>query len=342
VGDVGRVTISDVARAAGVSKGVVSFALNGRPGVSEQNRERILAIAQSMGWRPSSAARALSNARANAVGFVLARPPQLLSFEPYFREIIVGVEEVMAARGVALVLQMVNDIDTELEVYDRWWGERRVDGVLLSDLRLKDPRPTRLQEIGLPAAAFGLSKAVPGLAAVRFDEAIVMIEIVDHLAGLGHVRLARVAGRREFRHTSVRSRAIHSEIERRGLVDVGIRYADYTAAEASAATKSLISGPEARPTAILYDNDVMAMAGVRTLREAGLRVPDDVSIVAMGNSIYYDLIDPPITATERDVVEFGAAGAKALLDLLDGHEPQTVVTSPGQLVIRSSTGPART
>lgn len=336
-----RVTISDVARAAGVSKGTVSFALNGRPGVSAQNRERILALAQSMGWRPSSAARALSNAQANAVGFVLARPPQLLSFEPYFREIIAGVEEVLADRGVALVLQMVNDIETELEVYDRWWGERRVDGVLLSDLRHKDPRLLHLQNIGLPAAAFGLSKAQPGLAAVRFDEAITMIEIVGHLANLGHVRLARVAGRREFRHTSVRTRALRSEIERRSLIDAGIRYADYTAADASAATKSLLTGPGTTPTAIVYDNDVMAMAGLRTLRECGLKVPDDLSIVAMGNSIFYDLIEPPITATERDVVEFGACGARALLDVLDGQEPQTVLMPPGRLVARSSTGPAR-
>ena len=108
-----------------------------------------------------------------------------------------------------------------------------------------------------------------------------------------------------------------------------------------AATKSLLTGPGATPTAIVYDNDVMAMAGVRALRERGLQVPDDLSIVAMGNSIYYDLIEPPITASERDVVEFGACGARALLDVLDGQEPQTVLTPPGRLVARSSTGPAR-
>ncbi|WP_409074258.1 LacI family DNA-binding transcriptional regulator, partial [Micromonospora chalcea] len=135
-----RPTIADVARRAGVSKGAVSYALNGQPGVSEATRQRILAIAAEIGFRPSSAARALSGATAKAVGLALCRPARILGIEPFFMELISGVEAELSARSYALTLQVVSDQDAEIAVYRRWWAERRVDGVLVCDLRTDDRR----------------------------------------------------------------------------------------------------------------------------------------------------------------------------------------------------------
>src|SRR5688572_13526143 len=106
-----RVTSSDIARRAGVSKGAVSFALNERPGLSDSTRARILAIAEEMGWYPNSAARALSVARANACGLVLARTLTTLSLEPFFMEFIAGVESELSSRSIALTIQMAEDVD---------------------------------------------------------------------------------------------------------------------------------------------------------------------------------------------------------------------------------------
>lgn len=117
-----RPTIADVARRAGVSKGAVSYALNGQPGVSEATRQRILAIAAEIGFSPSSAARALSGATARAIGLILARPAQTLGIEPFFMELISGVEAELSARSYALTLQVVADADAEIAVYRRWWG----------------------------------------------------------------------------------------------------------------------------------------------------------------------------------------------------------------------------
>lgn len=95
-----RVTIADIALRAGVSKGAVSYALNGRPGISEVTRQRIRKIADDLGWYPNSAARALSGARAGACGLVLARPARTLAFEPFFMELIAGIEtELLASLG---------------------------------------------------------------------------------------------------------------------------------------------------------------------------------------------------------------------------------------------------
>jgi len=333
-----RLTITDIARAAGVSKGSVSCALNGQPGVSEQTRQRVVTIAHEMGWRPSTAARALSDSRARAVGFVLARPPRTLGSEPYFMQVISGVEAVLSERSIALVLQIVDDVDAELVAYDQWWAERRVDGVLVSDLRVNDPRVAHLERLGMPATIFGLTKARGTLASVRFDEIVTMKAIVRHLAELGHRRIARVAGRKDFQHTASRGRALRAEIKRLGLVETGTIFTDYSSEQGAQATRELLTADN-RPTALIYDNDIMALAGLLVAREYHLKVPHDISIVAIGNSPLYELIEPSLTATERDIVAFGARGAEVLLDLLEDRAPQTVWTPAAELITRGSTAP---
>ena len=109
-----RPTIADIARRAGVSKGAVSYALNGQPGVSEATRQRIVAIAQEIGFNPNSAARALSGASARAVGLTLCRPARILGIEPWFMGLISGFEAELSARSYALTLQVVGT--PELEV----------------------------------------------------------------------------------------------------------------------------------------------------------------------------------------------------------------------------------
>ncbi len=100
-------TIRDIAARAGVSKGAVSYALNGRPGVSEETRERIVAIARELGWYPNRAARALSAARADACGLELARPARTIALEPFYMEFIAGVELELASHSIALTIQLV-------------------------------------------------------------------------------------------------------------------------------------------------------------------------------------------------------------------------------------------
>ena len=150
-----RVTIADIAREAGVSKGAVSYALNGLPGVSASTRARVLAIANELGWYPNRAARSLSAARADACGLVVARAARMLALEPFFMELIAGVEAEFSARGVALMIQLAHDPAEEIEVYRRWWAERRVDGVMMVNLRVDDPRVPALVELGLPAVVVG-------------------------------------------------------------------------------------------------------------------------------------------------------------------------------------------
>ncbi|WP_433890307.1 LacI family DNA-binding transcriptional regulator [Streptomyces sp. CA-111067] len=335
-------TIRDIAARAGVTKGAVSFALNGQPGVSEATRTRILKVAKDLGWQPNSAARALSSSKSGAVGLILARPARTLGAEQFFMQLISGIEAELSKRPIALVLQVVPDLEAEVAAYTRWWSERRVDGALLTDLRVEDSRVGVLRELGIPAVVFGGPGHHDGLPGVWSDETTAMNAVVEHLVGLDHRRVARVAGRREFLHTHLRDQAFQAAVEQYDLLDGSTVYTDFSPAEGEAATRQLLSA-DPLPSAIIFDNDVMAVAGARTAAELGLQIPRDLSVVAWDDSILCQLTQPPLTAVSRDIEAYGAHGARALLELIEGAVPDIDVQDHApSLVVRKSTAKART
>lgn len=335
-----RPTIADVARRAGVSKGAVSYALNGQPGVSAATRQRILAIAAEIGFNPSSAARALSGSTAEAVGLALCRPARTLGIEPFFMELISGVEAELSARSYALTLQVVSDQDAELAVYRRWWGERRVDGVLVCDLRTDDRRVPALEQMGLPAVVIGGPGGTGGLASVWVDDAAALVETVEYLYALGHRRIARVGGLPDLLHTAIRTTAFAEVCDRLGLTGAVTVPSDYTGEEGARATRRLLSSA-GRPTAVIYDNDVMAIAGLSVAQEMGLAVPGDLSIVAWDDSPLCQLVHPPLTALGRDIPAYGAHAARQLLAVIGGARADTVQDEAAHLTPRGSTAPPR-
>ncbi|WP_328911961.1 MULTISPECIES: LacI family DNA-binding transcriptional regulator [unclassified Streptomyces] len=334
-----RPTIADIAEAAGVSKGAVSYALNGKAGVSEQTRERIVEIAARMGWHPSSAARALSDGRSGAIGLVVDRPAWVLGIEPFFMQLISGVEAGLAATGTALLLQVTEDAGAEEAAYRRWWGERRVDGVLLVDLREDDPRIALLGELGLPAVVVGHAAGASGVPSVWINDGAAVRETLAYLTAMGHRRIARVAGPAHFVHTRERGEAFDAAAAELGLDGVRCVHTDYTGEDGARATRRLLSG-SARPTAIIYDNDVMAVAALSVTQEMGVSVPGQLSLVAWDDSELCRLVHPALTAVSRRVPEYGERAAGALLELVGGADVADIVLEPPALVPRGSTAPA--
>ncbi|GAA3447402.1 LacI family DNA-binding transcriptional regulator [Planomonospora venezuelensis] len=333
-----RPTIADIARRAGVSKVAVSYALNDRPGVSETKRVMIKAIAEEIGWRPNSAARALNGALARTVGLTVCRPARILGMEPFFMELISGIESELAARSYALMLQMTADPGQEMEVYRRWWGERRVDGAILVDLRFCDPRVTGLAELGLPAVVVGHPSESGSLVPVWSDDTAAVREAVEYLVALGHRRIARVAGMPELVHTALRDQAFTAACKEMGVTGYTVTHTDYTGEEGARATRRLIGSPS-RPTAIVYDNDIMAVAGLSAAQEMRLDVPADLSIVAWDDSPLSRVVRPALTALSRDIPSYGAHAARTLLTLISGEEVTAFEDEAPRLVPRGSTAP---
>ncbi|WP_051853299.1 LacI family DNA-binding transcriptional regulator [Streptomyces aureocirculatus] len=338
--------MKDIARRAGVSESAVSFALNDRPGVSDITRDRVRRVAEQLGWRPSTAARALSGEGAATVGLVVARPAGTLGVDSFFLQLISGIQEVLAERQLGLLFQVVEDVTAECAVYRRWWAEHRVDGVLVVDPRTDDPRPELLAELGLPAVVTGGVPDTerpqrPGLSTVWADDAGAMASVVGHLHALGHRRVVHIAGLPGLAHTERRMRTLRAEADRRGLTEVRSVTTDYSDAEGAAVTRRVL-GADAPPTALVYDNDVMAVAGVAAAASLGFAVPDDVSVVAWEDSALCRMVHPWLTALSRDTVSFGRTAARELLGLLDDGPAGTVQVPLPRLIERESTRAVRT
>ncbi|ARU50414.1 LacI family transcriptional regulator [Cellulosimicrobium cellulans] len=331
-----RITIADIAREAGVSTGAVSYALNNRPGVSEATRARILTIASDLGWAPSSAARSLSGARTETVGLVLARDPGMLGVESFYMQFLAGIESELSQRSYALLLQVVPDQETELRAYRAWRAARRVDGVILVDPSVDDPRIAMFSEPeALPAVVVGDPALAGGLTNVWTDDAAAVRESVRYLHAVGHRRIARVAGLEGFGHTGIRDEAFRDEIATLGAEGVVVR-TDYSAVQGAVATRTLLTGVEP-PTAIIYDNDVMAVAGLGVASEIGVRVPQDVSMIAWDDSPLCEATFPRLSALSHDVTRYGAHVARRLFDRIEGKVGGSFLDSTPTLRPRGTT-----
>ncbi|MCM2578677.1 LacI family DNA-binding transcriptional regulator [Streptomyces meridianus] len=334
-----RPTIADVAKLAGVSRSAVSFALNGRPGISEDTRERILAAARELGWQPSRPAQALSRGRAGALGLVLSREPGAIGADAFFPAFIAGVESVLAERGDALVLQVTGPGDEEA-VYRRLASDRRVDGVLLTDLRVDDPRPALTTELGLPAVVVGDADGAHGLCAVSLDDRPAFAAAVHRLADLGHRRIAHVAGPQEFRHARRRRQSWEQAMREAGLPPGPVLPGGFTAAGGASATRELLGlGPD-RPTAVVYANDLSATAGLAVAQQRGLAVPGDLSVVGYDDTPLAAYTHPPLASARADAQGWGAAAARALDEVIDRGRADDVELAPAELRPRASIGPA--
>jgi DNA-binding LacI/PurR family transcriptional regulator len=333
-----RPTMADIAARAGVTKAAVSFALNGQPGVSAATRERIVAIAQEVGFQPNSAARALTAGRVGAFGLIIDRPARLLSIEPFFMQLLSGIQADLTQHHVTLAFSMAEDAEDEIALYEQWWAQRHVDGVFVVDLQHDDLRIPVLERLRMPAVVIGPPGGSGTLPAIWQDVRTVVEVVVGHLAGLGHQRIARVGGLTRYWHTTLRAAAFAEVAALAGLEAVQSE-ADYSAEHGAEATRELIEGP-CPPTAILYDNDVMAVAGLSMAQRLGVSVPGELSIVSWDDSALCELTHPAITAVGRDIVGVGAMAARMLREMVDGQRPRHAKEPAEGLRARGSTGPA--
>lgn len=332
-----RPTIADIARRAGLTKAAVSFALNDQPGVSRATRERVLAIAREIGWQPNSAARALSDGRVGAFGLVIDRPARTLGVEPFFMQLVAGIQGELAADRSALLFTVAEDYHAEIELHRTWWAQRRVDGVLLVDLHVDDPRVAVLEELGLPAVVVGAPEGSGALASVSTDEEAGARMIVRHFADLGHRRIGHVTGMTDLWHTRLRTEALDEAAAAAGIETMTVA-ADYTAESGARATRTLLRR-RSRPTAVVYDNDLMAVSGLGEAQRLGLTVPDRLSIAAWDDSVLCRMVNPTLTALSHDVAAYGAHAARALLERAAGGEPGHRREPAPDLVVRDSSRP---
>lgn len=332
-----RVTIVDVAKAAGVSIATVSAALNDRPGVSAPTRKRIVTTAHRLGWSPSLRGRSLSQKRAFNVGLVIQRSSSVIATDPFFAGFISGIESVLEDGGYALVLQVAPTRQRAVDRYRRLAADHRVDGVFLTDVSTPDSRFDLVRKLAIPAVAVNATPAWRGISAVRQSHEPGINALLDHLVGLGHRRIAHVSGPKDFIHAHDRETAWRDYLSNARIRPGVLIEEDFSLAGGSRAAAAMLRR-KPRPTAVFCANDLMAIGFIAKATEMGFSVPGDISVAGYDDIDFGAYARPSLTTVATAPLSLGVESARVLLDMINGEPAARVDTEPTSLIIRASTG----
>jgi DNA-binding LacI/PurR family transcriptional regulator len=340
-------TIRDVAEYAGVSVGTVSHVLNGSSLVKEETRVRVLKAIETLKYHPKAAARSLSTQRTETIGMIRTelRPDSLGGeSDPFILELIDGISSAAVNDYTGLTFWTVPVGPTELELYRRVVRGRQVDGLILFAPRRNDPRIAYLEETRFPFVLFGQHNSQTPLHWIDVDGTYGVELTVDHLAALGHQRIAYLAPPVEQQLAQRRWEGFAKGMDRHGLkIDPELVVeGDFTEFSGYRCTRLLLDRPHP-PTAIICSNDRMAFGAMRAIQERGLEVGRDVSVVGFDDITLARHAHPPLTTVYQPILEIGQLLFQLLQALID---EQPVEGLTGQLIkpvlrVRESTGRSR-
>jgi LacI family transcriptional regulator len=336
----GPATLRDVARLAGVHPGTVSRALNPqtRGLVNERTARRVLDAAQELGYRPNPIARGLRTNRSGTIGVLV---PDLMN--PLFAAVVRGIEDGLREGAYTpLIANTDNDADRERVAYEAMRA-RQVDGFIAATARRDHWLLADNVSAGVKVVLVNRRVDSDALPAVTGDDHEGIRLAVEHLTGLGHRRIAHLAGSQTLytgwsRHLGFRDAMEHCGLE---LDPDLVVFSDaFTEREGARCCGELLArGNEF--TAIVAGNDLLALGCYDALGQAGLRCPDDVSVVGYNDMPFVDRVTPPLTTVRVPHYELGATAARLMLEQLRGTDvPPRQLMLPPELVIRGSTAPA--
>lgn len=333
----GRRTIRDVARLAGVHPSTVSRALHRADlPLRDETRRRVRDAVERLEYRPSVLARGLRLQRTRTLGMLV---PDITN--PFFPPIIRGAEEAARERGYELVLCNTDDDPDRETASLRVLRERQADGVLIATSRMADTTVSLVRRDRFPFVLVNRGSRSTADHSVEVDNETAARVVVAHLAALGHRLIAHIAGPLSTTTGAERASGYRAAMRESGLED-GICVVEAAAYSQDAGRASAEALLARRPTAVFAANDLLAIGALQSLRAAGLRVPGDVSLVGVNDIPLAGLIDPPLTTMRVPQREMGEIAARMLIALLEGERverPQVMLAA--ELVVRGTTAPCR-
>jgi LacI family transcriptional regulator len=337
--DDGRVTLREVADVAGVHPGTASRALNAetRPLVNEETAQRVLRAADELGYRPNPIARGLKTNRSYTVGVLI---PDLMN--PLFPPIVRGIQDRLEEAGYTpLIANTENDPERERIDFERLRA-RQVDGFITATARRDDDLLTDVAAIGTPVVLVNRRLEQATLPAVVGDDRGGMRLAVEHLADLGHRRIAYLAGPQEVSTGYLRYEGFLEAMRDRGLEPDPelIRFGDaFTEAEGLRLCSELLDAAMT-PTAIAAGNDLVALGCYDVFEERGIRCPEEISVVGFNDMPFAGRFDPPLSTVRLPHYEIGARAAELLIELQgETQAPPPQIQLAPEFVARSSTAP---
>ncbi len=331
-----QISIKDIARAANVSHPTVSRALSHSPLVKGETAERIRQIAASLGYRPSAIARSLATKKTRTIGVVVTTIA-----DPFIADVVSGIEEMANDHGYSVFLANSNaNPDREVKVVHSF-HERRVDGIVVTASRVGALYVPLLSGLKVPIVL--INNQHPDepdefIYSVMIDNIKASTQVMKHLIGLGHKRIAYIGDQAGFQ----------SDTERFAGYRQALAFADYPFLPelivhgdgkpegGRQAMEKLLSLPTP-PTAVFCYNDMSALGALRAIHQHGIKVPDDISIVGFDDLAIASYTSPLLTTVGQPKQQMGRMAMETMLKILSGVDAKTNIKVSGELIIREST-----
>jgi len=334
-----RITSQDVADLAGVSRTTVSFVLNNdkRFTIRPETADKVRAAAKQLGYYPNASARALASNQTKNLGLIVSRSPQYIATDPFLPQILSGLLDVLGQNSQGLLLEWVEP-GQQLESYLELTRAHHIDGMILMTPRLDDPGMKALEETDIPVVLMG---TIPGssLHSVDVDNKSAADEAVCHLIGLGHTRIAFITNA-ALPYTSANQRldGYKSALQKAGLTydPQLVREADFDPQSGYTQMQSLLASGQDF-SAVFVASDNVALGAYSAIQEAGLSIPEDISVVGFDDIPLASYINPTLTSVAVSGHEIAVESYNLLTRLMRDEVPESLsVTLPTRLIARES------
>ncbi len=335
-----RLSIKDIARAANVSHPTVSRALSHSPLVKDETAERIRQIAASLGYRPSAVARSLATKKTKTIGVVVTTIA-----DPFIADVVSGIEETANDHGYSVFLANSNaNPDREVKVVHSF-HERRVDGILVTASRVGALYVPLLSGLKIPIVL--INNQHPDepdefIYSVMIDNIKASTQVMKHLIGLGHKRIAYIGDQSGFQSDTERFAGYRQSLAFAGypFLPELVVHGDGKPEGGKQAMEKLLSLPTP-PTAVFCYNDMSALGALRAIYRHGIKVPDDISIVGFDDLAIASYTSPLLTTVGQPKHQMGRMAMETMLKILSGVDSKTNIKVNGELIVRESTAPPK-
>ncbi|HQN43006.1 MAG TPA: LacI family DNA-binding transcriptional regulator [Anaerolineaceae bacterium] len=335
-----RITSQDVADLAGVSRTTVSFVLNNvqRFNISTETRKKVLEAAEVLGYVPLASAQALASNTARAIGLVMTRSPQYISSDAFMPQIIAGMLDIVKEQKLGLLIELVEPGE-QRQTYLKLIRAKHIDGMILLTPRNDDEGLVELQELNIPAVVMGRLISATGLSSVDIDNRAAARTAVEHLIGLGHRQIGCILNAPvPYSSAYERLAGYQDALAQYGITpdQNWIKSADFDPMSGYTQMKLLLEEAN-RPTAVFIASDNVAIGAMLAMRDNGVRVPEDISIVGFDDIPSARFFAPPLTTIRTPARELAQKSCFLLLDLISGRvKPPVHLTVETELIIRQS------
>jgi len=270
------------------------------------------------------------------LGLTLVRPAQILGAEPYFHELIAGIEEITLPVGVSVLLRVLPSHADELDLLRRWSEKQMLSGVFLVDIEEGDQRPSLMRDLGMPTVVVGPPDD-DDLMTVWTDDDQAMRAAVDFLASRGRSSILHVGGPETMRHSNFRRSAFIDRCSELGIT-WSVATGDYSRASGHECAREALLARDGEIAAV-FDSDLMALGGLDAARELGVVVPADFTLIAWEDSTQAQLSTPALSTMSRDSRAVGRQLGQAMLDVIEHGEQGVRHASAPTIIERASTPP---